>query len=119
MNWYLSKIIFQIIRGSGNHQPQFDEQLRLIAASDELEAFEKAHSIGNREQDAFYNEKDQLVQWKFIGIGDLYQLRELLDGAEMYSRIQEPEDATAYTLMIHRKNAQLQSGNSRKLLQLL
>ena len=49
MNWYLSKIIFRIVCGEGQHTPQFDEQLRLIAASDEQEAFQKALAIGNRQ----------------------------------------------------------------------
>jgi hypothetical protein len=55
MNWYLSKIIFRIICGEGQHTPQFDEQLRLIAAANEEEAFDKAMAIGQREQDGFYN----------------------------------------------------------------
>ena len=49
MNWYLSKIIFRIICGEGRHTPQFDEQLRLIAATDEQQAFEKAMAIGEKE----------------------------------------------------------------------
>ena len=38
MNWYLTKIVYQIICGEGNHTAQFDEQLRLIAADDEQRA---------------------------------------------------------------------------------
>ena len=53
MNWYLGKIIFRIICGEGTHTAQFDEQLRLIAATDEEEAFQKATTIGQREQDGF------------------------------------------------------------------
>ena len=41
MNWYIAKIVFRIITGDGNHMPQFDEQLRLINANNEEEAFEK------------------------------------------------------------------------------
>ena len=41
MKWYLAKIVFQIICGDGKHTAQFDEQLRLIAAADEDEAFGK------------------------------------------------------------------------------
>ncbi|MFA6946933.1 MAG: DUF4288 domain-containing protein, partial [Pedobacter sp.] len=32
MNWYVAKLIFRITCRNGNHQPQFDEQLRLISA---------------------------------------------------------------------------------------
>ena len=46
MNWYLAKIIYQVISGDGLHTPQFDEQFRLIKA-DELEwAWEKAQVVG-------------------------------------------------------------------------
>src|ERR1700748_1967682 len=93
MNWYLSKIVFRIICGKGQHTPQFDEQLRLITAKDEKEAFEKALAIGEREQDGFYNHEQQLVQWKFINVAELYLLSGLLDGAEMYSRIPETDGA--------------------------
>ena len=42
MNWYLSKIVYQIICDQGLHRPQFDEQLRLIYAEDDLHAFQSA-----------------------------------------------------------------------------
>ena len=45
MNWYMAKIVFRIICGEGHHTPQFDEQLRLIGATNEEEAFEKAKAI--------------------------------------------------------------------------
>src|ERR1700743_3636152 len=96
MNWYLSKIIFRIICGEGQHTPQFDEQLRLIAAEDEEEAFARATLIGGQETDKFYNHDQQLVQWAFVGVSELYRFSGLLDGAEMYSRIQETDDPDAY-----------------------
>ncbi|MDQ3846676.1 MAG: DUF4288 domain-containing protein [Bacteroidota bacterium] len=39
MNWYLTKIIYRIICGNGDHKAQFDEQLRLVEASSKQEAF--------------------------------------------------------------------------------
>lgn len=119
MNWYLAKIIFQIICGEGMHTPQFDEQLRLIHAGDEKEAFEKAHLIGHSEEDAFENIQQQTVRWKFINVGELYLLNELIHGAELYSRIYEAEDAEQYITNIHRKAAHIQCGETHRLLQLL
>ena len=119
MNWYLSKIIFRIICGEGQHTPQFDEQLRLIAANDENEAFEKALAIGRLEQDDFYNHEQQLVQWKFINVSELYRLSGLLDGAEMYSRIQETDDADAYIDLANRRADHIRLNNTHKLLKLL
>lgn len=119
MNWYLSKISFQIICGEGNHQPQFDEQLRLIAATDEEEALEKARNIGRKEQESFLNQHQKLVQWKFIDVSELYKISDLIDGAELYSRIEEPSSARTYIELIHRKAQHIESHTTHSLLQLV
>jgi hypothetical protein len=119
MNWYLGKIIFRIICGEGSHTAQFDEQLRLIAAKDEQEAFQKALELGQREQDGFYNQEQQLVQWKFINVAELYRLSGLLDGAEMYSRIQETDDAEAYIDLANRRAEHICESSTHKMLRLL
>ena len=119
MNWYLTKIIFRIVCGEGDHTPQFDEQLRLIEAHDEQEAFAKAQSIGLKESDAFINAKEQLVQWKFINIAELYKINGFIDGAELYSRIYETDNANEYIDLIQRKAENIQNVETHKLLQLL
>jgi hypothetical protein len=119
MHWYLSKIIFRIICGDGHHTPQFDEQLRLIAARDEEEAFQKAFALGQQEQDRFYNEDRKLVQWKFINVAELYRLSGLLDGAEMYSRIQETDDPEGYIDLANRRADHIRISGTHKMLQLL
>jgi len=119
MNWYLSKIIFRIICGEGNHTPQFDEQLRLISAPDEEEALRKAITIGEKEQDAFYNHEQQLVQWKFVNVAELYRFSGLLDGAEMYSRIQETDDPDGYTEWVNRRADHIRASTTHKMLRLL
>ena len=87
MNWYLAKMVYRIVCGEGNHTPQFDEQLRLIHAEDELHAFQKARILGDREQDNFLNAAQNPVHWNFIDIVELHKLDTMIDGAEMYSRI--------------------------------
>ncbi|MGZ3853441.1 MAG: DUF4288 domain-containing protein [Flavisolibacter sp.] len=119
MKWYLAKIVFQIICGDGNHMAQFDEQLRLIAASNEDEAFEKAGTIGKNEEDSFYNLKQQLVRWQFVNVSELYHLSELIDGAEMYSRISEVDDAEAYISLVHRRAESIQNKYTHQLLNLI
>lgn len=118
MNWYLAKIVYRIICGDGNHVAQFDEQVRLIGAADKQEAFEKAVTIGQQEEDTFRNHIDQLVQWQFVNVPELYRLNELLDGAEIYSRISEVDDAATYASFIHHKAEQIRSESSLSLLNL-
>lgn len=119
MKWYLAKIVFQIICGDGEHAAQFDEQLRLVAAHNEVEAFEKASAIGKSEQESFYNLKQQLVRWQFINVPELYTLKELIDGAELYSRINEADDAGAYITFVNRKAESIQRKQAHHLLKLI
>ena len=118
MKWYLAKIVFRIICGQGDHTPQFDEQLRLVAGMSREDAFKRALEMGNKEQDTFYNRKEQLVQWQFINVSELYQLNELIDGAELYSRIEEKENADAYIYTVNQKASNLFFNPSTQLLQI-
>ena len=108
MNCYLAKIVYQIICGEGNHTPQFDEQLRLIAADNYTAAFEKATKIGYHDEESFYNQFQKLVQWKFINVCELYCMDDYADGAEMYSCIKEIADPRMYINQVQKKAAQLQ-----------
>ncbi|HEX7846909.1 MAG TPA: DUF4288 domain-containing protein [Chitinophagaceae bacterium] len=118
MNWYLAKIVYRIVCGEGKHLAQFDEQLRLIAAVNKEEAFLKAQSIGRKEEEAFFNSKEQLVKWEFINVSELYLLSELIDGAELYSRIEEKENADAYVYTVNQKAENLFFTHTTQLLKL-
>ncbi len=119
MNWYLSKIVFRIICGDGHHQAQFDEQLRLIRAENEKIAFEKASRIGLREEDSFFNQQEKLVQWKFINVAELYKISDLLDGAELYSKIEETSCAESYIDLVHKKANHILENRTHQFLELL
>ena len=115
MNWYIAKIVFRIVSGDGDHMPQFDEQLRLIQASDEDEAFEKAQQIGRDEEDSFMNQKNQLVKWTFINIPELNRLPGLSDGVEIYSKVNEYDNAKRFIDTVNRKAGSIGSAFFRKL----
>ncbi len=103
MKLYIAKVVFRIICGKGSHTPQFDEQLRMIHAVDEVHAYEKALQIAEREQEEFLNQYGQMVHWKFIGIPELYNLDELKDGVEICSRVHETNASDNYIDLIHHK----------------
>jgi hypothetical protein len=107
MNWYLAKLVFRIISGEGNHQPQFDEQLRLISADSWQQAIEKAEVLGEQGQESFLNQQRQPVRWKFINIAELSALGKITDGLELHYRIAEPGDAEQYIESVNRKASQL------------
>ncbi|MGE0590396.1 MAG: DUF4288 domain-containing protein [Cyclobacteriaceae bacterium] len=109
MNWYIAKIVFNIISGSGNHTPQFDEQYRLIKAESMEEAFDKAMRIGMGEEEMLLNSKNEIVRWEFVNIAELYPIDELRDGMELFSSIQEMPSRKDYIETIHLKAAYVQS----------
>ena len=119
MNWYLAKIVYLILSGTNSEDAQFDEQLRLIKAGSKEEAFHKAQLTGVREEEIFMSTNQRLVQWKFINVAELYKLGEMIDGAELYSRIEERGNADAYIETINRKAAGLLQSDSHQILQLL
>ena len=109
MNWFVARIIFQIISGDGNHTPQFDEQLKLISAEDEKDAFEKASLIGKSGQDSFPNSSGEKVEWKFTGVAELTKINGLDDGSELFSKVIEMDDADSYVYFIQQKNYDIES----------
>jgi hypothetical protein len=114
MNWYIGKIIFRITANNTDHKPQFDEQLRLIMADNQEEAFLKARMIGISEEDSFINDKNNLVKWEFINVSELIKLPGLEDGVEVHSRIYEMEEETSHVNFVHQKAITLRL-NSRPL----
>jgi hypothetical protein len=118
MKWYLAKLVFRIVCGEGQHTAQFDEQLRLIAGASKEEAFTRAHTMGQKEEETFYNSRQQLVQWQFINVSELYQLSDLIDGAELYSRIEEKDNADAYIYTVNQKAENIFFTQTHQLLQL-
>lgn len=109
MNWYIAKIAFNIVSGSGDHTPQFDEQYRLIKAGTFEEAFQKAGQIGIGDEEILLNDKNEIVKWDFIGVSELYPIDELRDGMELFSSIHEVEDRALYIETIKMKSAYVQS----------
>ncbi len=107
MNWYLVKLVYQIICGDGLHTAQFDEQLRIIEASDDMHALTKAQLLGHREQETFFNNQEKLVQWKFIDVSEMNKIDAFFDGAELYSHISEQDNAANYINLVQMKASSL------------
>jgi hypothetical protein len=113
MRWYLAKIIFRIISGSGDHRAQFDEQFRLIASPNAELAFIKAVETGKANEDSFSNMQQETVLWKFINVSEIVALNEITDGAEVYSNIQETDNGARYEWDVHTKARMLQRQHER------
>ena len=107
MNWYIAKIVFRINAENLLQKPQFDEHIRLIEADNFEEAFRKSRIIGITEEDIIFRDTTK-VSWEFVNVSELYPLKELKHGAELYSQINEEEEANAYIHHVHQKAAFMQ-----------
>lgn len=107
MNWFLAKLVFRIVCGNGDHTPQFDEQIRLIWADDELHAFYKARLLGEGDCLVGPCENNANVSWKFIDVTELHPLVRPTDGAEIWSAIRERDDAELYIRSVQKTATQL------------
>lgn len=96
IKWYLARLVYQVIRGDGNHAPQFDEQLRLIRADELSWAREKASVLAQIGAFTFENSRKQNAIWKFIDVTDVFEIDSIEDGAQLYSMTDEPDDVMAY-----------------------
>ena len=101
MKWFIAKIVYEIICGDGRHTAQFDEQLRLVQAENLADAFQQATCIGQQEAMCFQNDKQQLVQWKFLTVPELFPLENFTHGAEVFSRIREVDQVKEYKEVLH------------------
>ncbi|MES2565254.1 MAG: DUF4288 domain-containing protein [Bacteroidota bacterium] len=111
MSTYLVKLMFNINIDQGSHSSQFDEQVRIVEASNEEEAFHKARAIGRHEEETFFNHDNKIVLWKFIDVVDLYCLSNAKDGEQIYSRTHEKTDTNSFITYIREKAMVIQTKN--------
>lgn len=104
MNTYLITLVFQISIEGHRGAAQFDEQIRVIEANDDPEAWEKAQVIGGEEEEQFLNTHRQQVTWKFIAPTAVVQLNHLAHGDQVYSLTHEAEDAEIFADQVRQKS---------------
>jgi hypothetical protein len=107
MNWYIAKLVFQIVNKST--KLQFEEQWRLIMAEDMNEVFLKAKILAKQSEDKFLDNHNQWVHWKFKAITVLSQIEHLSDGIELSSSIVEMRESDHYLERIQLKQKALLS----------
>ena len=103
MKWFIAKLVFNISTAQQDHKPQFDEQLRLVTAENQEEAFLKARMLGLREEDSFLNDTLHQVKWEFINVAEILPLISLEDGTELYSHVHETDEAKSYINDVHQR----------------
>lgn len=96
--WYVAKLILQCRVGDDDSGPwTCDEQIRVINATDDDQAYEKALRIGKGQEHNYQNVYSEIVRWSFIGLNDLERLDEdvIKDGTEITSRLLKTENPSS------------------------
>jgi hypothetical protein len=83
-----------------------------------MHAFQKARLIGDGEEDSYLNNREKPVQWKFIDVAELHPLSDLSDGAEIYSRICEEDNAVEYIRHVSNRSKYLHESCLQKTFQM-
>lgn len=109
MKRYLVKLMFNINIDNGNHANQFDEQIRIVHATSIEMAFQKARSIGKKEEEIFVNKENKMVNWHFIDVVELYEIESLKDGEQLYSSTHENTDRRSFIDYVRQKAMIIQS----------
>jgi hypothetical protein len=103
--YYIAKIIWQIKIPTNGIASEFDEQLRIVKASDAKNALKKAIQIGHEQEESFINSKGQQVSWTFINVEFIKEMYSFEDGMEICSQTINAPDALQFIKDIHVKSA--------------
>lgn len=109
MNWYLVKLIYSLDGYDNQANAQFDEQIRLISASNEESAYFKGKQMGKKLQNKFINENGIMLSWTFIDVSEVVKVEELEDGVELYTNTIEAHDKKSFINSVLQKGMAIQS----------
>lgn len=109
MNYFVAKLVFQLITNENNNSVQFDEQLRLVDAVNEELALEMAYQIGIMNQEDIVSRNNEKVYWKFVAVTEIQHIGEIEHGKEIHYKITEPDNATDYLTLVTEKAKHLKN----------
>lgn len=93
MNPYTAQIIYRIKCESIGTE-QYDEQWRLVFATDDRDALYKARVLAKKEEVTFIDRHGRTVRWELVAVKDLQAIN-LEHGAMLFSSVKEVEPITA------------------------
>ncbi len=99
---YLVKLHFQLFSDQSD-KTEFEQQLRYVEALNEQEAIQKGIRLG-KEEEELISLKHTQVEWKFIGITDVFRIDDLRSGQMIYAGSEVQESAEIYLYTISERN---------------
>ena len=89
MKTFVAQMIYSIACDDA-HTGQYEQQWRLVFASDEACALEQARKLAADEETTFIDRHGRSISWKLVAVKDL-QAVTLTHGAELFSSVKEVE----------------------------
>lgn len=93
MKSFTAQIIYRI-ECEGMPTDQYEEQWRLIYASDQLHALTVAKETGKNEETTFIDRHGRTICWRMLAVKDLQPV-ELNNGSLLFSTVREAEPVAA------------------------
>ena len=84
---YVAQLIYRILC-AGVKVEQYEEQWRLVFASDERAALEEAQRIGSTDEAVFADRHGRIIQWQLVAVKDLQPVQ-LKNGSLLASVVKE------------------------------
>lgn len=94
-HWYVAKLVMRGQVDDDTSGPwTCDEQVRLIRAMTDEQAYEKALRLGREEEHNYENASGEPVTWSFLGLSNLHGLLSdtIEDGTEITNHITEESE---------------------------
>ncbi len=107
MHWFLATLVYRILYSNGDQLFQFNEQIRLIKAEDELHAFHKARLLGEGDRLTELCSTMPGIKWQFIDVTALLAITPYLDGAEIHSCFSEEAAGELYIRSVKKAGTHL------------
>lgn len=87
--WFVATVIMACRVENYSGPFTCDEQIFLLQAATEDEAYQKAMELGEQSAISYLNRYGETVQWEFVGLENLEELfdQSLSDGVEIRSRL--------------------------------
>lgn len=111
MKRYLAKLVFNVTVENSNNTSEFDEQIRIVEAHNSEGAFYKARNVGRKEEESFFDNNNNLVNWSFIDVADIYPLDDIKDGEQIYSTTHKTKDNVSFINYVRQKSMEIQAKN--------
>lgn len=95
MSLYSARLLFEIDIEQATNK-HYSEELYLVKASNEFEAFHKSQTKGQQQNESFVNKLGHTVQWHFLGVIDLVPLHSSQSIIAIDSKTIEPDNPGRY-----------------------